>query len=376
MKRSIGLWVLVCGLWSGGCDDASSADGADGAVGDGDGTEAELTWPGAEWELAEPVDVGLDAEVLEGAREYAFDTGKETQGVVVVRHGRVAAEWYARGSDADTLGTSWSAAKSFTSTLIGIALDRGELPGLDAPMADYVTQWQGSDREVITIEHVLRMQSGLAWSEGMDNIALQLSNDQETIAFDREVASPPMGGFNYSSADTQTLGTVIDSLGEGNAGAYADEHLLGPIGMTAHWWQDTLGVTATYCCIDATAREMARFGLLFARGGNWDGTQVVSEEWVERATAPADNNTGYGLQWWLGESDNLPPHFMSRGKDSNLVYVVPELDLVVVRQSTYMNFNGEDYILDGSLHILTNPSEGGWDDDAFLGPIVDAVIGD
>ena len=125
------------------------------------------------FEFAEgtPEDVGMDSAVLDGARTYAFAEGRNTQGVVVVRRGTVVAEWYDPRRDASSRGASWSMAKSFTSALVGIALERGEIPSIDEPMTTYIPEWVGTDKEGMVLRDVLEMASGLDWNEDYDTAA-------------------------------------------------------------------------------------------------------------------------------------------------------------------------------------------------------------
>src|SRR5687767_11009845 len=121
--------------------------------------------PKWEWPTSTPEEQGMNAATLEGAKTYAFAPGKNTQGVVVTRRGVLVAEWYEDGRDATAYGASWSMAKSFTSALIGIAIDEGKIDGVGVKMVDYYPEWAGSSRDQITLEHVLHMSSGLQWSE-------------------------------------------------------------------------------------------------------------------------------------------------------------------------------------------------------------------
>src|SRR5262245_56044938 len=118
------------------------------------GCSSEPRW---QWPESTPEEQGMNSATLEGARTYAFQPGKNTQGVVVTRHGVLVAEWYEDGRDAKSYGASWSMAKSFTSALVGIAIEEGKIPGVEAKLADYFPQWAGSPRDQITIAHTLHM---------------------------------------------------------------------------------------------------------------------------------------------------------------------------------------------------------------------------
>jgi len=103
------------------------------------------------WEISSPAEHGMDEALLDKVRQYAFGDGRNTQGVVVVRNGVIVEEWYADWADSESCATSWSMAKSFASTLIGIAIDQGDIGSLDDLISDYLTQWQDTDKEDITL---------------------------------------------------------------------------------------------------------------------------------------------------------------------------------------------------------------------------------
>ena len=162
----------------------------------------------ARFEFAEgtPADVGMNAATLEGARTYAFAEGRNTQAVVVVRRGTVVAEWYADGRDASSRGASWSVGKSFASALVGIAIDRGDIPSLDEPMTTYIPEWEGTDKEGMRLLDVMEMASGLEWNEDYDpgaasssdviDLVLDASGSLLSVVLDNEVTAPPGTRFD------------------------------------------------------------------------------------------------------------------------------------------------------------------------------------
>lgn len=336
----------------------------------------------------------MDAMVLDGARRYAFQPEKHTQGVVVVRHGVIVAEWYEDGRDAASFATSWSVAKSFTSALIGIAVDEGLLSGVGQRLADVFPEWRGTSKEAITLRDVLWMSSGLAWDEDytpddLSDIIQMIVSERDHVAYaaSRPLAVEPGTRFNYSSGDTMLLSGLLEAVTGGTAEEYARRKLFEPIGMgPVEWWQDASGHTVTYCCLDTPTRELARFGLLYLHVGNWDGTQVVPREWVTASTSPSATYDGYGYQWWLNgrTNDALPGDvFSAEGHDGQFVYVIPSRDLVVVRSGRYDKFPGPP-VANPSLWALL-PSDGivpgrgtippdGWDEVAFLAPILSSIV--
>ena len=353
--------------------------------------------PKWEWPVSTPAEQGMDAATLDGARAYAFAPGKNTQGVVVTRHGVLVAEWYEEGRDATSYGASWSMAKSFTSAAIGIAIDEGKIPGVGAKLVDYYPEWAGSPRDQITIEHVLHMSSGLEW---LEDYAIDRASNSDVVQLVFTTESPleyvlakpleraPDSMWEYSSGDTLLLSGVLREATGKRAGDYAQEKLFAKLDIEgAEWWRAKTGETLTYCCLDMTSRDYARFGLLYMQHGMWNGEQVVPAAWVDASLTPAPTYEGYGYQWWLdGRVDpQLPPDlFMANGHDGQFIYVIPSLELVVVRNGHYDKFDGPP-IADPQL-FLRYPSDGlspgggtlppdTWSDVEFLRPILTSISG-
>ncbi|MDQ3738261.1 MAG: beta-lactamase family protein [Actinomycetota bacterium] len=352
--------------------------------------------PGEEWSRSSPAEQGLDPAPLRRARRYAFAEGRNTQGVVVVYRGEIIAEWYDAGADAQSWAASWSMAKSVTSASIGIAISEGLIPSVDEPMTTYYPEWKGTDRQDITLRDVLQMSSGLRWQENYDPSSIDSSDIIQIVVFranqlayvaDRPSAEEPGSVFNYSSGDTLLLSGVLEQATGMSAEEYARRKIFEPIGMEqVEWWQDAKQHTLTYCCLDATSRDFARFGWLYLNGGRWGEEQVVPPDWVDESLQPSEAFEGYGYQWWLTgrEDERLPDDlFSARGFDGQYIYVVPSLDLVIVRNGTYMKHPGDpvadpslfEYYPSGSLNpsLGTLRPESGWDDVEFLSPIIESI---
>lgn len=353
--------------------------------------------PDPDWDVASPEDHGMDPAALERARDYAFAGGMNTQGVVVVHDGVIVAEWYADGAGEESWAASWSVAKSFTSALVGIAVDDGLIPSVDEPMTTWFPEWAGTDREAITLRDVLQMSSGLQWVEDYDPGAVGASDiirlvlderDQLAYAAGRPAAAPAGSAWSYSSGDAMLLSGVIEQATGMPAGDYARQEIFDPLGMDrVEWWRDVPGHTLTYCCLDTTSRDFARFGLLYERQGAWGDEQVVPRAWVEESLDAAPHSGGaYGYQWWLDEAAGLPDDtFAALGHDGQYIFVIPSLDLVVVRNGTYRKDPGPavadpnlftHYPSDGLVpgHGTLSPGES-WDDAEFLRPIVESLSG-
>jgi CubicO group peptidase (beta-lactamase class C family) len=167
------------------------------------------------------------------------------------------------------------------------------------------------------------------------------------------------------------LGGMLENASGQNVLDYADVNLFAKIGMTATWWTDEANHALTYCCIDATSRDFARFGLLIARDGKWGNTQVVSKDWIDAATAVSVNlasDSNYGLHWWINSDLG---YFYSAGLHKNNIYIFPQHDLVIVRNSTY-NRTGDDTVRTGSnWHYTDAPSS--WSNAEFVTFVTDAI---
>lgn len=358
------------------------------------------TWPGEEWKIEPAIQHGMNPQALVRAGEYALAPGSNTQGVVVARNGVIVAEWYEDGRNATSYGASWSVAKSIAGALIGVAIERGDVRDEYVSMAEFYPDWAGTAKEAITLRNVLQMSSGLRWSESHATTQSPLSDigymasvakDQLSFASEKPVAVPPGSRWEYSSGDSMLLSGVIESATGLSAGEYAKRHLFQPLGMSrAEWWSDATGHTLTYCCVDAPSREFARLGLLFARNGRWNETQLLPERWVRDSAAgfysPDEGAVGYGYQWYPGSAGaGMSAALLSaEGFDVQWIYVIPELDLVVVRNGHYDKHPGPP-IADPNLFDLypaaglvpglgTKPPEGGWSVGRLLELILEAVV--
>ena len=332
------------------------------------------TYPGVIWETFPAADVGMSQSAIDQALEYAFESSRNTQGVVIVRHGVVVAERYANGSSQDSLATSWSTGKSFASALIGIALKQEFLDSIDVPAETYLTEWADTNKTDITLRAILEMRSGLGKAaKGDSNIYTSggISGDQLAYALDRHPETiARTDNWAYQNTDSMLIGGILEAATGQPLADFADTYLFSKIGMSATWWTDEVGNVMTYCCIDATSRDFARFGLLFARDGRWQDEQIITAQWVtDSTTVPTGtNNPYYALQWWVEPAYG---YFYSAGLHQNNIYVYPQYDLVIVRNSSYTKIGDEAIRSEANYHSTLAPSN--WSDADFLTPIINAI---
>ena len=322
-------------------------------------------WPGEAWEEGSPGDYGMDADTLEEARDYVFGNGFETQSVVIIKDGVLVAEWYADGTDRDTPVTTWSAGKSVTSALIGIGIRDGRL-NLDDTIGRYISDWSEGPNATLTIRHLLEMRSGLDPNYEHSSGVYGEQSDQLAYSLDRLPVRDPGIQFSYVNEDSMVLGEVIAQVYGQSAGAVAQAEIFDPLGIEADWWTDGEGHSLTYCCIDTTARDFARFGLLYSRNGQWMADQIVPTAFVEESTTGVGSDGHYGLHWWT-----YGGIFMAIGYHSQYLWVYPEQDLVVARFGTYTH-HGNDFVRENWTYHETQDS-GAFDPGRFYGLVIDAL---
>ncbi len=329
---------------------------------------ASMRWPGGRSEAS--------------LNQWLTETG--TVALVVIRRGEVVQERYFNGYARDSIATSFSMAKSVVSALIGVAIAEGHIASIAEPVTRYLPELLNNDPrfEQVTLAHLLRMRSGIAFDEGYGSpfseaARFYLTADTKAEVAKLRIASEPNQAYKYSSGDTQLLGMALErAVGEPLA-RYAERKLWQPMGaeFDASWSLDsTLGnVARAFCCLNARAVDYARFGQVFLNDGRLNGQNIVPAAWVRQSTAaqrdlpgadaPAQRNIEragtdrmayYGLQWRRAALPPapLPPGIMAPanspsrntpqarppGKDfyaqglyGQILYIAPDQQTVVLR---------------------------------------------
>ncbi len=301
------------------------------------------------WQMRDPAEVGLDNGALDAAFDYAQESA--TQALLVIREGYIAREEYYRGFGMDQRHQSYSMAKSFTSGLIGIAIEQGLLPGADATFCTYYDEWDCADdsdpRSRVTLAHAMTLTSGLDWAEdwsaglGAPNDAITMSGSPRPIDYvlAKSSAHEPGSNFQYSTGDPALLSGVLQSVTGMTALQYAQQEVFSKIGTGGiEWADDADGQTTTYAGMSATAREFAKYGFLYLNRGQWDGEQIVPESWVQVSTNPGESlSDWYGYLWHVNapvkwNNPELPADgFAAIGVQGQHVIVIPSSDLIIVR---------------------------------------------
>ncbi|MGE7826763.1 serine hydrolase domain-containing protein [Paenibacillus sp. NPDC093718] len=275
-----------------------------------------------------------------------------TNGLLVIKDGKIVNEQYFNGNDACTRFTSWSIAKSYVSTLVGIAVDEGKIKSVDDIITDYVPELKGSGYEEATIRDVLQMSSGVDWDEDYSNPNSDIWRMMQDVVFKSmpvmEFIKDLKGGqphtFNYKSVDSQVLTFLVENVNKKQLHEVASEKLWKPLGMTsdAYWNQDLHNNDIGLSFINAPLRDLAKLGQLFLQDGKWRGKQIVSAKWVKEATTPVDPDLqpnvayphfGYQYQWWVPEGAKFGHEFAAMGVYGQYVYVNKDAGVVIAKVS-------------------------------------------
>jgi hypothetical protein len=298
---------------------------------------------------------------------------RRTRAVVVVHHDRIVAERYAEGFPAHTPLIGWSMTKSALNALVGILVREGRLD-LSAPVR--LPEWRGDGRAAITADHLLHMTSGLEFSENysnpLDDVIFMLLGTPDMAAFAaaKPLALVPGSRWRYSSGTSNILAHVArDAIGSSTAYlTFPRRALFDKLGMASATIEpDASGTWVGSSYMYATARDWARFGLLYLHDGVWRGERVLPRGWVQYSVTPAPGapDGKFGAHWWLkvpfpfnspdASRPVLPPDaFHAVGHEGQFVSIVPSRDLVVVR-------------------LGLSRADRSWDHEAFLADILAAV---
>jgi len=271
-----------------------------------------------------------------------------TTAFLVIHDDELVYERYFNGYNERSLNTSFSMAKSFASALVGIAIDEGHIKSVDEPITNYIPELLEKDERFksITIRHLLTMSSGikyeegggLPWSEEADDTKTYYATDLRELALENcRIEGKPGEYFEYNNYNPLLVGVILERATGMQVSRFMEEELWKPMGMEADgsWSLDSTksGFEKMESGVNARARDFARFGMLFAKEGNWEGELLISRGWVKESTR-ADTNTDPSLDyqyfWWVNTPDGKN-HFSARGNYGQYIYVAPEKDLVIVR---------------------------------------------
>ena len=311
----------------------------------------EFVYPDSEWAVETPEAHDLDSILLEDAAALAEESASNC--LVVVRDGAIVGEWYWNGWGPTDDQNVFSVTKSFTSALVGIAQDRGELD-ITERACDYIPEWVGTASEDVTIKNLISNDSGRHWDFWTDYVGnYAFSPDRTAHAIGLGQQYDPGTEWKYNNSAIQTLERILHEATGMDVADYAGRYLFEPLGVSSSYGRDRAGNPVTYADLSATCRDLARFGYLYLREGRWEeDLQVVSEAWVEESTKPSTSlNYSYGYMWWLNYegpwvAPSIPDHetgygkpmrnlpeniYQANGAFNQIILVDPDADIVFTR---------------------------------------------
>jgi CubicO group peptidase (beta-lactamase class C family) len=308
-----------------------------------------------DWETSDLEAEGVDPKkIYELMRNILKGEIKNIHSILLVKNGKLILEEYFYGIDRDTKHIMYSASKSITSILVGIAMDQKMIPNVDQKAYAFLPEYKGTkwvdQKYDITLKQVLTMSAGIDWEDwkyphhdGRNSTGAMLrSGDWIKFVLDRDMIERPGDRFNYSDGLTMLLGVIIKN----STGLYADEfavkHLFSPLGISDYRWEKSPGGSViTAWGLSLKPRDMAKIGYLFLKNGRWNGKQIVSQKWVNESTkahmTDVELGSGYGYQWWCGKTNiinQVIKVYYAAGMGGQYIFVCPPLNLVTVVTSS------------------------------------------
>jgi len=322
---------------------------------------------GDNWAISTPDGEGMDIELIEEVVPKISKDYEGIDGIVVVRHGKLILDEYFNGYDSETPHKIFSVTKSIVGAVVGIAIEQGYLKSEEDSIKNYMKNYltdKNPSLKNLTVKHILTMTTGLDWVELGDKnsqgLKVPFTNDWIEFVLSQSINSTPGTTFNYSSGNAMLLAPIIKNATGIQADKFADEYLFAPLGIKNYEWvkmsefwtktedgeipgveeprslkYDTVfsEFPGTGSGLKMRPRDIAKFGQLYLNNGQWDGKQILTEDWIKKSTQPHFNNKVYGYLWRLTEFDFKNTKikcYYGTGFGLQKLYVFPTLDLVVV----------------------------------------------
>lgn len=278
----------------------------------------------------------------------AYMAGQRSAALLIVHDDKLRLERYGLGFDGGGRWTSFSVAKSMTSTLVGAAIRDGHIKSMDDKLTDYIPQMKGSAYDEVSIRQLLTMTSGVRWNENYsdpNSDVARFNNHKPEPGVDALVsylrglprAAPRGTRWNYSTGETNLVGILISQATGKPLATYLSEKIWMPAGMEqqATWLLNRTGQEISGCCIQAAPRDLARFGQFILNGAKVNGQAIVPDRWLQEATTErtgiGEPGRGYGYQWWTYADGS----FAAKGIFGQGIFIDPQRRLVIVSNANW-----------------------------------------
>ena len=299
----------------------------------------------------------ISEESLDAAIQFSKEMGSHA--LLIYQDGEVILEKYFDGFDAQTISDTQSMHKTVLAMLVGIALDEGVIKSIDEPASNYLDEWKNDSRKLITIKHLLQQSSGLdypgfSYHPLSDFNQLMLGEDVTKMTLQQKVYRKPNEVFEYNGVNPQNLGLLLQRAYGKRYADLLSEKLWQKIAeddATVILDSEKYKMPRTYCCLNATARDWLRIGILILNEGKLGQKQIVPKSWIQNMKIPAETNANYGYLTWLGtehqenriynpkssatgfhsEPFDDPDIVYLDGFGGQRVYIIPSKELVLVR---------------------------------------------
>ncbi|MBA4307387.1 MAG: serine hydrolase [Sphingopyxis sp.] len=287
-----------------------------------------------------PITLGTDVD--------AYMKAQRTAGLVIVQDGKIRMEKYGLGFTGDGKWTSFSVAKSFTSTLVGAAIKDGYIKSIEDKVSTYIPDLKGSAYDDVTIRQLLTMTSGVKWNEDYadpkSDVALFNQHKAKdgmdvTVSYMRTLPREAPAGTKwvYKTGETNLIGVLVSSATKKNLSEYLSEKVWVPFGMEqdGSWLLGSTGHEISGCCIQASTRDYARFGLFMLGGAQVKGVSILPDDWIAPATSKQTGigvpGKGYGYQWWTYDDGS----YAAQGIFGQGIFIDPKRKLVIASNSNW-----------------------------------------
>jgi CubicO group peptidase (beta-lactamase class C family) len=311
-------------------------------------------WPTGGWRSTTPEEQGMDSGVLAQMVESLQQGKIALNSLLIIRNGYLVTEVYIAPYTATQTDYIFSVTKSVIGALVGIAIDKGNIKGVDQPLFELLSD-QGvknldEQKKAITLENLLTQTSGLKCPDnpGPGETSMEASENWVQFMLDQPMEAPPGSKFNYCTGTTHLISAILSNSTGMSAREFANEYLFKPLGIgpitEAYWGSDPQGVTIGGYGLTLTPSDMAKLGTLFLNKGQWEGNSIVPADWVKASTASHSDlgdKKEYGYLWWI---DPQGSWYAALGRSGHHVFVYPAENLVVAFTATLPFTNDQDLI--------------------------------